>query len=59
ASGTGSCGASIAAMLNGFTERKVTVRTEAGQLVVHWRDDGTVVQIGEARPVYIGEWIAS
>lgn len=59
ASGTGSCGASVAAMINGFTERKVTVHTAAGKLLVQWRDNGTVVQTGESRAVYIGEWIAS
>jgi diaminopimelate epimerase len=59
ASGTGACGAALAAMLNGLTERKITVRTEAGHLLVHWRDDGTVMQMGEARSVYAGEWLAS
>lgn len=58
ASGTGSCGAAVAAMLNGLTERKVTVRTEAGRLIVHWREDGTVVQTGEACAVYAAEWLA-
>lgn len=57
ASGTGSCGAALAAMLNGLTERKVTVRTEGGQLNVHWREDGTVLQTGEARAVYAAEWM--
>ena len=56
ASGTGSCGAALAAMLNELTARKVTVATAAGELIVEWRDDNTVVQTGEARAVYRGEW---
>jgi diaminopimelate epimerase len=56
ASGTGSCGASLAAMLNDWTERKITVRTQAGALIVEWREDNEVMQTGEARPVFSGEW---
>jgi diaminopimelate epimerase len=58
ASGTGACGAALAAMINDFTERKVKVITAAGELIVEWRDDSAVVQIGEARAVYRGEWLA-
>lgn len=57
ASGTGACGASLAAMINDLTERKVKVITAAGELIVEWRDDGAVVQTGEARAVYRGEWL--
>jgi diaminopimelate epimerase len=57
ASGTGACGAALAAMINGLTERKVKVVTEAGALLVEWRDDGIVLQTGEARIVYRGEWL--
>jgi diaminopimelate epimerase len=52
ASGTGSCGAALAAILNGHTGRRVTVRTVAGELVVEWLEDGSVWQTGEARAVY-------
>jgi diaminopimelate epimerase len=55
ASGTGSCGAALASMLNGLTERKVRVRTPGGTLIVEWREDGSLVQTGEACPVYRGE----
>ncbi|MGH9767014.1 MAG: diaminopimelate epimerase, partial [Blastocatellia bacterium] len=58
ASGTGACGAALAAMINGLTDRRVKVITEVGVLLVEWRDDGMVVQIGEARVVYRGEWLA-
>jgi diaminopimelate epimerase len=57
ASGTGACGAALAAMLNALTERRVTVSTAAGALIVEWRADGTVVQTGEARAVYQGAWV--
>ncbi|HMV84507.1 MAG TPA: diaminopimelate epimerase [Blastocatellia bacterium] len=57
ASGTGSCGAALAAMLNELTERKVKVHTAAGELIVEWRADNTVVQTGEARAVFRGEWL--
>lgn len=57
ASGTGACAAALAAMLNELTERKVKVRTAAGELLVEWRADDIVVQIGEARAVYRGEWL--
>jgi diaminopimelate epimerase len=58
ASGTGSCGAALASMLNKFTERKVKVITAAGELIVDWRNDDTVVQTGEARAVFRGQWLA-
>jgi diaminopimelate epimerase len=57
ASGTGSCGAALASMLNEFTERKIKVITAAGELIVEWRDDNTVIQTGEARAVFRGEWL--
>jgi len=56
ASGTGACGAALAAMLNDLTHRRLQVRTAAGMLAVEWRADGAVVQTGEARAVYSGEW---
>jgi diaminopimelate epimerase len=58
ASGTGACGAALASMLNELTARKVTVITAAGKLIVEWRDDNKVLQTGEARAVYRGEWPA-
>jgi diaminopimelate epimerase len=57
ASGTGACGAALAAMLNDFADRRLTVRTASGALIVEWRADGVVVQTGEARAVYWGEWL--
>src|SRR5215475_14464592 len=57
ASGTGACGAALAAMINGLTEKKVKVMTAAGELLVEWRDDGMIVQTGQASVVYHGEWL--
>jgi diaminopimelate epimerase len=57
ASGTGACGAALAAMLNGLTAAKVKVITAAGALIVERRDDGMIVQTGNARAVYRGEWL--
>jgi diaminopimelate epimerase len=57
ASGTGSCGAALAAMINGLAASKVKVITVAGALIVEWRDDGMIVQTGEAGVVYRGEWL--
>lgn len=56
-SGTGSCAAALAAMLNDRTDRRLRVCTVAGELLVEWRDDGSVWQTGEARAVYRGEWL--
>jgi len=58
ASGTGACGAALASMLNELTERKVKVITAAGELIVEWLDDNNVIQTGEARAVFRGEWPA-
>jgi diaminopimelate epimerase len=57
-SGTGACGAALAAMINGLTAVKVKVLTAAGALIVEWRDDGMVVQTGESSAVYRGEWLS-
>src|SRR5262245_11901496 len=59
ASGTGACGAALAAMINGLTAARVKVITEAGALLVEWSCDGTVRQTGEVRVGYRGEWLAT
>ncbi|MBI3651935.1 MAG: diaminopimelate epimerase [Acidobacteria bacterium] len=56
-SGTGSCGAAIAAMLNGYTERAVSVKTPGGTLQVVWQDDDTVNLTGSAEVIYEGVWL--
>ncbi|HWN99617.1 MAG TPA: diaminopimelate epimerase [Blastocatellia bacterium] len=56
-SGTGSCASAIAAALNGFTNRSVTVRTEGGALRVFWGDEGTVSLTASAEVIYEGRWL--
>jgi len=47
-SGTGSCAAVVACILNGFTRREVKVRTLAGTLEVAWPKDKEVLLTGPA-----------
>lgn len=56
-SGTGSCGATVAAILNGLTDRRVRVRTEAGTLEVAWPQDGEVTLTGPAARVMSGNYL--
>jgi len=56
-SGTGTCAAAVAAILNGLVNRKVQALTRAGELSVHWRDDDAVVLVGPVELVYRGEWL--
>jgi diaminopimelate epimerase len=55
-SGTGSCAATVAAILNGLTDRHVRVRTEAGTLEVAWPQDGEVTLTGPAERVAAGDY---
>lgn len=56
ASGTCSCAAAVASMVNGFTDRKVTALMPGGNAHIHWREDGEVVITGWAEVVYAGDW---
>ena len=53
-SGTGSCGAVVACILNGFTGRAVKVRTLAGTLEVAWHEDMEVLLTGPAELIADG-----
>jgi len=53
-SGTGSCAAVVACILNGFTDRKVHVRTLAGALEVNWPKNGEVILTGPAERIANG-----
>lgn len=53
-SGTGSCGAVVACILNGFTRRSVRVRTLAGILEVEWPEDKEVFLAGPAQLIADG-----
>lgn len=55
-SGTGSCGATVAAILNGVADRKVRVHTEAGTLEVAWPEAGGVTLTGPVAKVMSGEY---
>jgi diaminopimelate epimerase len=56
-SGTGSCAASVASALNGFTSRNITVSTLGGLLKVDWLNDDSVTLTGSADIVYQGRWL--
>jgi diaminopimelate epimerase len=59
ASGSCSCAAAVAAMINEKAERQVDVETPGGTVQIHWRDDGEVVITGSAEVVYSGDWLGS
>jgi diaminopimelate epimerase len=56
-SGTCSCAAAVASVINEKTDRHVNVHTEGGLIEVVWREDGEVVMTGRADIVYSGEWL--
>jgi diaminopimelate epimerase len=58
ASGTCSCAAAVAAMINQKTERAIDVLMPGGRARIQWRDDGEVVINAPAELVYSGEWLA-
>jgi diaminopimelate epimerase len=53
-SGTGSCAAVAASILNGLTDRQVRVRTEAGSLQVDWPENGEVILTGPVERIAQG-----
>ncbi len=55
-SGTGSCGATVAAILNGLTDRRVQVSTQAGYLEVAWPEGGEVWLTGPVEKVMEGRY---
>lgn len=56
-SGTCSCAAVIACVINQKTDRRVNVHAPGGVLPIEWRDDNEVVLTGRADLVYGGEWL--
>lgn len=57
ACGTGASAATVGAILNGFTERKVTVKLIGGDLTVEWEEaNNHVYMTGPAVEVFQGEW---
>ena len=59
ASGTGSCGATVASILNGKTGRQVTVHTKAGRLQVEWPENGRLKLTSTANVVAEGRYLES
>jgi len=57
ASGTGSCGATVASILTGKTDRKVTVRAKAGTLIVEWQQNGRLKLTSTANIVAEGNYL--
>jgi len=56
--GSGACAAAVAAVLNGFADRKVQVTQPGGSLTVEWdRDNNHVYLKGPAETVFKGEII--
>lgn len=56
ACGTGACAVAVASVLNGLSERKVTVKLLGGNLVVEWDEkDNHVYMTGPAVKVFDGE----
>ena len=57
ASGSGSCGAALAAMITDRVDRKINVHLVYGSLGIEWADDGCVYQEGPATEVFTGTWV--
>lgn len=56
ACGTGACATAVACVLNGLTERRVTVHLQAGDLLIEWGQDNHVYMTGPAEEVFTGEY---
>jgi diaminopimelate epimerase len=57
-SGSGSCAAAVASILNGLVGPRVTVRTSMGSVVVEWEGEGRVVrQTGPAEFAFVGSFL--
>ena len=57
ASGTCSCAAVVASVINGKTDRIVKVHAPGGVIPIEWRADNEVVLTGNASVVYSGQWL--
>jgi diaminopimelate epimerase len=55
-SGTGSCAAAVASILNGLTGRQVRVQTQAGSLLVAWPEDGEIILTGPVERIGQGTY---
>ena len=55
ACGTGCCASAVASIINHYTDRKVTVELQYGQLEIEWAEDGTIYMTGPAEESFTGE----
>jgi diaminopimelate epimerase len=58
-SGTCSCAAVVASVINDKCDRKIDVHAPGGVLPIEWRDDNEVVLTGSAEALYTGEWLVN
>jgi len=56
-SGTCSCAAVVASVINDKTDRRVNVHAPGGIIPIEWRADDEVVLTGHADVIYSGEWL--
>jgi diaminopimelate epimerase len=56
-SGTCSCAAVVASVINDKTDRQVDVHAPGGIIPIEWRTDDEVVLTGRADVIYTGEWL--
>jgi len=56
ASGSGSSASAVASIVNGFTERNITVHVRLGQIRISWPEGGNITMTGPATEVFSGEW---
>jgi diaminopimelate epimerase len=55
ACGTGASAVTVAAVLNGLTEKKIVNHLSGGDLEMEWAEDGSVYMTGPAVEVFTGE----
>ncbi len=56
ACGTGACAVAVAGVLNGLTEKSVTVHLPGGPLHIEWAENGKIYMTGPAVEVFSGEY---
>ena len=56
ACGTGACASVVAAVINGKTERRVTVKLDGGDLLIDWPEQKNIFMTGPAEEIFEGEW---
>lgn len=57
ACGTGSCASAVAAVLNGKTDRMVTVHLDGGYLLIEWGEDNHLYKTGPAVEAFRGDYL--